>query len=291
MTRRGALGLLGLLGTGAAGVVAAARALTGPAPRPRVAAGTTRLVEAYGTSPRQRGEWWVPPGAAGPLPTVVLVHGGYWRAGYDLTLENAVAADLAARGYLCWNLDYRPSSDPWPATLTDVAAGYDWLGQGRYAEQVDRGRIAVVGHSAGGHLALWLASRGRLPAGAPGAVGEAPAPALAVAQAPVAALADGYRARLGGGAVAALLGGGPDEVPQRYAAADPVALLPTGVPSVLVHAPADDRVPLAQSSTYLAAAQAAGDDCRLVTVPGGHFEHLDPRSDAGAALRAALARL
>jgi pimeloyl-ACP methyl ester carboxylesterase len=77
----------------------------------------------------------------------------------------------------------------------------------------------------------------------------------------------------------------------RYAAADPVALLPTGVPSVLVHAPADDLVPLAQSSTYLAAAQAAGDDCRLVTVPGAHFEHLDPRSEAGAALRTALARL
>ena len=112
MTRRRALGLLGLLGTAAAGLLAAVRAATGPAPRPRVAEGTTRAVEAYGGHPRQRGEWWVPPGGNGPLPTVVLVHGGYWRAGYDQTLEDAVAADLAGRGYLVWNLDYRPSSDP-----------------------------------------------------------------------------------------------------------------------------------------------------------------------------------
>lgn len=290
MTRRRALGLLGAIGAGATGLVAAVRAATGPAPAPKVVAGTTRTPEAYGAHPRQRGEWWAPPGE-GPLPTVVLVHGGYWRAGFDLHLEDAVAADLSGRGFLVWNVDYRPSSDPWPATLEDVAAAYEHLTRASLAGRVDPARIAVVGHSAGGHLALWLASRTRLPAGAPGAATSAPAPALAVAQAPVAALADAWRQRLGSGAVDALLGGGPEEVPDRYAAADPVALLPTGVPSVLVHAPGDDLVPLSQSTTYVAAATAAGDRSELVEVPGAHFEHLDPASEACAALRVALGRL
>lgn len=287
MARRRALGVFGAVGAGAAGLLAAARNLGSNAPRPKVAAGTTRLVEAYGDRPQQQGEWWLP-AVAGRLPTVVLVHGGYWRAGYDRSLEDAVAADLAARGFLVWNIDYRPSADPWPATLTDVAAAYDLLTTGRHADRVDPARVAVAGHSAGGHLALWLASRDRLPPGAPGSGRTGPAPCLLVAQAPVAALVDGARQGLGGGAVTALLGGSPERVPDRYAAADPVALLPTGVPSVLVHAPGDDLVPISQSESYVAAATAAGDDSRLVRVEGGHFEHLDPASAAVTALRIAL---
>lgn len=289
MSRRRALGALGAAGAGLAGLGAAVRSLGSPAPRARVAQGTTRTREAYGPLPRQVGEWWVPPGdGAGPLPTVVLVHGGYWRATFDLTLEDAVAADLAGRGYLVWNVDYRPSSDPWPATLTDVALAYDHTATGAHAARVDRDRLAVVGHSAGGHLALWLASRGRVPAGGPGAGPVLPPPSLVVAQAPVADLAEGARLGLGGGAVPALLGGLPAGVPERYAAADPSALLPTGVRSVLVHADGDDLVPISQSTGYVEAATAAGDDCTLVRFDGAHFEHLDPASQAVAALREAL---
>ena len=246
----------------------------------------TRVRERYGASPRQVGDRWTPDGAPdGPLPMVVLVHGGFWREGYELTLEDAVAQDLAERGWLVWNVDYRPSSEPWPATLTDVAAAYDHLADD---DRVDLRRTAVVGHSAGGHLALWLASRSLLPAGAPGAAPPLPPPALVVAQAPVAALAEAARLRLGDGAVQALLGGEPSEVPDRLAVADPVALLPTGVPTLCLHADRDDRVPISSSEAYVA---AAGGEARLVRVPGGHFEHLDPASAAVQALRVALEQL
>ena len=291
VSRRRALGVLGAVGASVAGLGGLVRSLTSPAPRPEVVAGTVRTREAYGALPRQVGEWWVPPGAAGLLPTVVLVHGGYWRSGYDLRLQDAVAADLAGRGFLVWNVDYRPSSEPWPATLSDVALAFDHTAEGKYADRVDRRRLAVVGHSAGGHLALWLASRGRIAAGGPGAAPRLPAPALVVAQAPVAALADGARLGLGGGAVQALLGGTPDAVPERYAAADPSALLPSGVPSLLLHAADDDLVPISQSAGYVEAATAAGDVSSLVSVDGGHFGHLDPASPAVGALREALAGL
>ena len=249
--------------------------------------------EPYGRLPTQVGEWSLPPDApAGPLPTVVLVHGGFWRAGYDRHLEDALAADLCRRGYLCWSIDYRSSVEPWPATLVDVAAAYDHVFSGRHADRVDRSRVAVVGHSAGGHLSLWLGSRQRLPSDAPGAPGAAHVrPRLVVAQAPVAMLAQAAVDRLGNDAAVALTGGRPDEVPGIYAVADPVALLPTGVPTVLIHGAADDVVPISQSDGYVAAAVAAGDDARLVRLPGDHFEHVDPTSPACDAVRAALREL
>ena len=254
-------------------------------PKPKVVAGTTRRKESYGKTSRQHGEWWVP-AADGLLPLVVLVHGGYWRDTYDLTLEDAVAADLSGRGYLVWNIDYAPSSVPWPATLTDAAAAYDFAFVGAFASRIDRSRVAVVGHSAGGQLALWLASRTRLPAGAPGA-GEHVVPALAVPQAPVASFVNASKLGLGGGAVDALLGGSPATQPAREAVADPLVLVPSGVRTVLVHGVDDAIVPLSQSEDYVAVAR----DCTLVKVPGDHFTHLDPTSDACAELLKALSTL
>ena len=283
VTRRRLLGGLAL-GGGGAGLLAALRGSGGYAPKAKPVAGTERVVERYGDGPFQSGEWWVPPGAGDRLPVVVLVHGGYWNPGYDRSLEDAVAADLAGRGYLCWNVDYAAADAGWPATLTDVAAAYDHLAVSGFATRLDPARISVVGHSAGGHLALWLARRPAAFA-RPTAV---PPPAVCVGQAPVAALVDGARAGLGGGAVQRLLGGEPTDRADRYAQADPVALLPSGVRTVLVHSAGDDAVPIVQSETYVAAATAKGDDCRLVRVGGDHYAHLDPASEACTAMRAAL---
>lgn len=306
MDRRTLLGAVGALM--AAGLAAACSRLTSGGGA-KVATGTARVVESYGDGPLSQGEWWVPPVAGrgetstappvdlsrqGRLPTVVLVHGGYWREQYDRSLEDAVATDLAARGYLVWVPDYRSSAVPWPATLTDVAAAYEHLAKGSQADLVDPTRVAAVGHSAGGHLALWLASRHRIPAGEVGAVpttGAAPRPALAVGQAPVADLGLAFTQGLGGGAVEALLGGGPDAVPDRYAVADPVRLLPSGVRSVCIHGRDDAIVPLAQSQTYVQKASAAGDDATLQVVAGDHFVHLDPASEAIGVLHAVLSAL
>lgn len=233
---------------------------------------------AYGSDARQVGEWWEPDGEP-PFPLVVLVHGGYWRPDYDLTLEHDVAADLRDHGFLVWNVDYAPAGSSWPQTLLDVATAYD---HGAGDPRVDPARVAVVGHSAGGHLALWLGSRG---AGTPAGPPVVP-PALCVAQAPVACLALGWEQRLGDGAVELLVGGSPAQVPERYADADPLALLPVTTPVVLLHGADDDTVPVSQSRHY---ADASG--ARLRVVPGGHYEHLDPTSAAVGALREELARL
>jgi acetyl esterase/lipase len=239
---------------------------------------------AYGDHPDQVGNLHLPAGdesrlaggAAGTWPAVVLIHGGFWRWGWDRTLTTRLAHDLAGRGFAAWNIEYRrvgQEGGGWPGTFEDVAAAVDALGR---MKEVDTTRVAAVGHSAGGHLALWLAARRRLPARAPGA---APGVSLrgAVSQAGVCDLVRGAVDDLGGGACAALLGGSPAEVPERYAVASPAALLPLGVSQLLVHGDRDDTVPPGQSRAYVQAARAADDDVDLVEFRGAdHFDVVEP---------------
>jgi acetyl esterase/lipase len=169
-----------------------------------------------------------------------------------------------------------------------VAAGIDHLG--RLEAPLDLARVAGIGHSAGGHLALWAAARRRLPAGAPGAE---PAVRLAgaVSQAGVADLREAARLGLSRGAARSLLGGPPGKLPRRYDVASPIELLPLGVPQLLVHGDADDAVPVEISRAYAERAALAGDPCELVELAGcGHFEHLDPASEAWRAVTGWLER-
>jgi acetyl esterase/lipase len=172
----------------------------------------------------------------------------------------------------------------WPTTLNDVAAALDalpdvgWAGEDT-AARLDLTDVTVIGHSAGGHLAAWAAGRGRLPAGAPGA-GPRIAVTAAVLQAGVLDLTAAVAAGLGDGATVGFLGGAPEEVPERYAVADPVRLLPTGVPVLCVHGAGDRIVPLAQSERYAAAAGAVGDQVEVTVVPGDHMVVIDPAGEA-----------
>ena len=226
-----------------------------------------------------------PPGA-GPFPVAVLLHGGFWRIGFNRTLMNPLALDLLGRGWAVWNLEYRRlgigwgGGGGWPETFEDVAAGIDALADLRDAP-LDLKRVFAIGHSAGGQLALWAGARPGLPARAPGA---APRVTLAgaVGQAAVCDLRMAHARRSGNGVVRRLMGGSPRRVPERYELASPIARLPLGIPQLLVHGERDRVVSREQSIDYAAAARAAGDeDVTVVIRPGeGHFEHIDPTGGA-----------
>jgi acetyl esterase/lipase len=244
------------------------------------------VVREYGPDRAQFGELWLP--SVTPAATVVIVHGGFWRARYDLSLGRPLAADLAQRGYAVWNLEYRRvgAGGGWPATFEDIAAGIDVLAELPVATT----RVAAIGHSAGGHLAAWAAGRARLPAGAPGG-----SPVVAVTgvvtQAGVLALADCAREHVGGTAALDLMGGGPGELPEEYRLADPIAAVPILAPVVCLHSRADADVPYSYSELYVAAAAAAGGTARLEELSGDHFTLIDPASRDWAAAVAALPAL
>jgi acetyl esterase/lipase len=214
---------------------------------------------------------------------VVLLHGGFWRDRYGCDLMEPLARDLASRGTAAWNVEFRRlgGGGGWPTTLEDVAAGIDALVDLESAGvPLDLTAVACVGHSAGGHLALWAAARPGLPPGAPGAAPRVRI-ARAVGQAAVSDLADAARTCLSERAAERLLGGSPDHVPGRYALASPFERLPLGVPQLLVHGEADATVPVGMSRRYHLAAGAAGDRCELRSLPDvDHLEHLDPGSAA-----------
>ncbi|PRY47945.1 prolyl oligopeptidase family protein [Geodermatophilus tzadiensis] len=245
---------------------------------------------AYGGHPDQFLELTLPAGG-GPAPVAVVLHGGFWRAARGVELARPLAADLAGAGWAAVAVEYRRvgTGGGWPATLEDVAAALDALPGLPEAARLDLTEVAVVGHSAGGHLAAWAAGRGRLPEGAPGA-GPRVRVTAAVLQAGVLDLVRAADQRLGNGATQELLGGEPGEVPDRYAVADPVRLLPTGADVLCVHGTGDDVVPLEQSERYAAAAGALGDRVAVQPVPGGHMELIDPSGEQWARAREWLGR-
>jgi acetyl esterase/lipase len=223
---------------------------------------------------------------------VVLLHGGYWRARYGLEYFGHAASVLRDQGLAVWNVEYRRLGNPgggWPGTFLDVGDALDALRDLADRFPLDLGRVVTLGHSAGGHLALWATARHRLPDGDPLAT-PAPLPlAGAIALAGVSDLRRAWELQLSNAVVTELLGGSPETVGDRYRSASPFELLPLGVPQILIHGDADGHVPSEISERYHRAALAAGDPCELTVLPGaGHFEVVDPRTAEWRTVRAAV---
>jgi acetyl esterase/lipase len=248
---------------------------------------------------RGEGESFSVPFAEAPpeWPVVIFLHGGFWRSAFDRTHTGPLAEALAASGFAVCTPEFRRTGQPgggWPGTFDDVAAAVDALpglvaaAASSAGGAADLSRVVLAGHSAGGHLALWAAGRGTLPAGDRWAAGP-PAVSGVVSLAGVCDLAACYRLGLGADAAGALMGGGPDRYPARYRAADPMGLVPTGVPVRLVHGTEDDRVPAGLSAAYAARGRAAGDEAECELLDGcGHFEVIDPLSRAWPAVLGAF---
>lgn len=241
----------------------------------------------YGEDSSQYGELRVPAGA-GPHPVVVLIHGGCFKAAYATARDLAPMADaLKADGIATWNIEYRRLGQPgggWPGTYHDVGRAVDFVGTLAGQYQLDLSRVVIVGHSAGGHLAMWTAARARLPSSSP-VYAANPLPLRGVIDlgGPVDMTANiqGYEALCHDTVITSLLGGTPATVPERYEHASAIRLLPLGVPQVLIGGTHEDFVPHQFMEAYVEAARRAGDPVRLIVIPGaGHFEIASPRSIA-----------
>jgi dipeptidyl aminopeptidase/acylaminoacyl peptidase len=213
---------------------------------------------------------------AGPAgsPLVVLLHGGWWRARHDLSLMVPLAEHLIARGWRVANVEFRRidgDDGGWPTTLEDVLDALDLL------TELGEGRPTLVGHSAGGQLALLAATRRDV--------------AGVVALAPVTDLVACAEAGLGEGATPSFVGGSPGEVPDAYRAASPITNLPVRAPVLVVQGDADVRVPAVHAERFVAAARAAGDVVELVSLAGGdHFVVVDPSASVWRQVEAWMTR-
>jgi acetyl esterase/lipase len=211
----------------------------------------------YGSEPLQFADVRLP--SSTTFGVAAVIHGGYWKATYNLIHTGHMCVALAEAGVATWNLEYRRVGDVgggWPAAAEDVALAVDAM-VGKAGLLPD----LLIGHSAGGHLALLAAKRFGVPV---------------VALAPVSDLVDSARRTGSDGAPARFMGGMPEQVPERYAVASPRAQLPLGVRQVLIHGTADEVVPYAMSEAYV---KAAGGEAELITLEGtGHFELIDPQA-------------
>lgn len=253
----------------------------------------------YGEGANRYGELALPAGP-GPHPVAVVLHGGCWLSMADLSYVRPLARELNRAGWATWTLEFNRIDEQegaWPGMLRDVAMGVDHLREVAAGANLDLERVVVVGHSSGGHLALWSAARPKLPRGSAGA-GSKGEPPLAVqgvvGLAPVAGLED-FQARsdrCGSAIVGRLLGGSPETpvvgaaeamLDERLKVADPQRLLPLGVPQLVVMGELDRIVPPSHGIAWRDEAEARGDEVELFVVPNaGHFELLAPWTDPWA---------
>ena len=251
----------------------------------------------YGQDGLQYGELRLPKGK-GPFPLVVVIHGGCWVSKFA-TLQNTAALADALRdaGFATWNVEYRRLDNPgggWPGTFADIAAAMDVVRPIANDHPVDLSRVVAVGHSAGAHLALWAAARGRLPKSSV-LYRESPLPLRAAVALGGPGDLRAFRTYddgiCGGPVVDQLMGGAPEVMADRYAQGSPAELLPLGVRQVLIVGLDDGVMPPPEREAYAAKATKVGDRVEIVEVPGGHFEVIAPTSAAWPKVRDTLLAL
>ena len=249
---------------------------------------------AYGVLPQQVADLWLPEGS-GRHPLVVMIHGGCWtKAIADLEIMNWAAEDLRQRGIAVWNTEYRGVDEPgggYPGTYQDVAAGVDAVRAQAKSHRLKLDRVVVVGHSAGGHLALWAAARHKLPHSSPLRVKRPLKITAVVDLAGIADLKTDTDTACGAAPVAAMVGPPSPERPDVYADTSPAALVPLGLPQYVIHGEDDHTVRPEISAAYAAKAKAAGDHVEVLTPPGGHVEEIAPGTPAWDATAALIERL
>jgi acetyl esterase/lipase len=237
----------------------------------------------YGEDSSDYGELRIP-GGSGPHPVAVLIHGGCFKAAYANTRDMAPMANaLKELGIATWNIEYRRLGQPgggWPGTYLAVGRAVDHLRTLAGSNALDLNRVVIVGHSAGGHLAMWAAARAKAPKNSPLFVAD-PLRVRGVVDlaGPLDLTANipGYEGLCRDTVITTLLGGTPGMVPERYAQASPIKLLPLGIPQVLVIGEHEDFVPRSLADAYVRAAAQAGDSVRLIIIPRvGHFEIASP---------------
>jgi len=235
----------------------------------------------YGADPNQFIDIRLPSGG-GLHPVIFFIHGGYWRSKYDLTYAGHLCAALAKAGVATWNVEYRRVGNPgggWPGTFEDIRSAWRMLQSAESATEFDRRRVGVAGHSAGGHLALALASFEN-------------SVTRVLSLAGVLDLRRAWDLHLSNDAVAEFLGGTPTQVPEHYREANPAERPIRRAIQKIVHGTADEAVPYEISGSYADAKKKAGEKVKLITLPGtGHFEIVDPESDVWGKMQELLVGL
>ncbi len=236
---------------------------------------------AYGPDSQQFGELSLPR-AEPPHPVVVLVHGGGYRELYDLSPLGSVAASLTEAGFAVWNIEYRRHGNggEYPQMFLDVAAAVDHLRHIADERSLNLSQVISMGHSAGGHLALWLAARHRIKDSSP-LFSDSPLAVRAVlALAPFADIALLASAESPSDALLAVMGGRPDDASDNYASGSPGELLPLAKPQAIIVGNEDTAI-LENARAYAGAAKALGDEASLTVLPdAGHFEIVSVQSPA-----------
>ena len=254
----------------------------------------------YGAGPLQFGDLRMPKMVNGaPAPLVVFLHGGWWQNAYDLTYAGHLCAALKRDGIATWSLEYRRVGDAgggWPGTFQDAAAGFDHVAELAKTYAIDMKRVVAMGHSAGGHLAFWLAGRPHVPEASPIRNPQPKVPLRGVVS-----LAGAVDLRLlidlsgyftfahDKREVTNFMGGTPDSVPDRYKAGDPGELLPLNVPQWLLQGTDDQQIPAQLPVRWAERGRARGEKIALDVIPGAdHFDLVDPLSAAWPRVRAAV---